>query len=461
MPIQPSSSSQVCLSSTSFFSVTSDVDNERKRKFGGTTTKKIPRVRQSFHNNPVILRFSISDFARLSHPKGSFVESRPIRILNKSWNLRVYPRGHGLSRADKTLVSCFLTVGDETHANSLEDEGLPFLAFSQLGTQSLYETDDFEFSFRIRNWTMISKRCGFRSDVAYGFMGHSRENILRKGLKEDGSLVVDVAIKFWPKSPQQSLSWYSNKKQKRNAVNNPCNTNSDLALQLFRSHEFADLFFRVGKTVFQAHKCVLALRAKTLVELALGDETDEATTPSSDHPIAIPGVEEEVFRAFLEYVYTSNEEQMRGFLGRPTEDNLWPAVSLLVVADKFGAIDLKAFVESVLANEILSPVNCCEMLLLADSHWCSILKEKALDLFCADPMASIKGSPGWTLLKNSPKLLSEILLRSAETFPSWTKDRKTETNNDCNYFQDLTAGGLWGSIEAASLGKNESRDFFA
>jgi len=364
-----------------------------------------------------------------------------------------------LSRADKTLVSCFLTVGDETHVNSLEDEGSSFLSSSQLTTQSLHETDDFEFSFRIRNWRMIPKRCGFRSDVAYGFMGHSRENILQKGLEEDGSLVVDVALQFWPKSQPQSLSCHSNKKQKHNAAKNPYN--SDLALQLFHSHEFADLFFRVGQTVFQAHRCVLSLRAKKLVELALGDEFDEATTTSSDHPVAIPGVEEEVFRAFLEYVYTSNEEQMRGFLGRSTENNLRPAVSLLVVADKFGAIDLKAFVESVLANELLSPVNCCEMLLLADSHWCSVLKEKALDLFCADPMASIKGSPGWTLLKNSPKLLSEILLRSAETFPSWAKDRKTETSNDCNHSQDLTAGGLWDSIEAASLGRDESRDFFA
>ena len=408
-----SSSSSPWSSSTSFFSVTRDGDSERKRKFLGTT-KTIPRIQQPSPSNPATLRFAIFDFARLNHPKGSFVETHPIRILDKSWNLRVYPRGHGLSRADKTLVSCFLTVVDETQMDLQDYEPLTSLSSSQFTNEWSPQVDDFEFSFRIRNWRMVPKRCGFRSDVAYGFMGHSRENILQKGLEEDGSLIIDVALKFWPKSPQQSSLWHSTKKQKLTTENNPCNVNSDLAVQLFRSHEYTDLSFKVGQTVFQAHKCVLSLRAKTLVEFAIGDdeETDETT---ANHPITIPGVDEEVFRAFLEYVYTSNQENLRAFLGRSSKEKLWPAVSLLEMADKFGAVDLKAFVESVLAHELLSPANCCEMLLLADSHWCSILTEKALDLFCSDPQASINASPGWDLLKKSPKLLSEILLRSAKT----------------------------------------------
>ncbi len=399
-------------SSTSFFSDTRDGDSERKRKFWGTT-KTTSRTQQPSPSNPAMLRFAFSDFVRLNHPKGRFVESHPIRILNKSWNLRVYPRGHGLSRADKTLVSCFLIVSDETHMNRQDDDSSSLIPPSQSKTRLLHQDDDFEFSFRIRDWRMLPKRCGFRTDVAYGFMGHSRESILQKGLETDGSLVVDVALKFWPKSPQQSLLSNSTKKRKLNTANTPYSMNSDLASQLFRSHEFTDLSFKVGQTIFQAHKCVLSLRARTLVELALGDnETDEAT---ADYPIAIPGVEEEVFRAFLEYAYTSNQDHLRAFLRRSSKENLWPAVPLLEVADKFGAVDLKANVESVLANELLSPANCCEMLLLADSHWCSVLKKKALDLFCSDPQASINASPGWDLLKKSPKLLSEILLRSAKT----------------------------------------------
>ena len=361
------------------------------------------------------------------------MEPSPIRILNKLWYLRVYPRGHRLSRTDKTLVSCFLTTGNEKSSSS-----------SQTRTLS---SDDFEFSFRIRNWRMFPKRCGFRSNVAYGFMGHTRENILQKGLQEDGSLVVEVALEFWPQSSKpQFMTWYSNKKQKRNAKTKSLDVDNNLALQLFRSPEFSDISFRVGQTTFRAHKCVLALRARTLLELSLGDENDEETAILPNNPIPIPNVNEDVFRAFLDYVYTSNQDHLREFLESSTKDSLLPILSLLEAADKFGAIDLKSFLESLLANEILSPTKCCEMLLLADSHWCTILKEKAMDLFCADPMASIEGS-GWKLLEESPKLLSELLIRSA----------KTIAKNNCTHNQYHTMGDLWDRLEVARLGTDGTR----
>merc|ERR1712159_344056 len=132
--------------------------------------------------------------------------------------------------------------------------------------------------------------------------------------------------------------------------------------------------------------------------------------------------------------------------------DLGPARSLLVVADKFGATDLKMFVESVLADRFLSHANCCEVLLLADSHWCGLLKEQALDLYCSDPMASIEGGNGYKLLKESPKLLSELLVRSAKTARRSNIGSDTNRNRNHNHnLEDLTVGTLRDRLEEVGL----------
>lgn len=424
-----------CSFSFSTFSDTRDQAVERKRKFEGTAM-------QTSDINATLLRFQIPDFASLSHERGNFVEPRPIRILNKSWHLRVYPRGHGMSRTDKTLVSCFLSASDEE---------LPSLQRTSFESQSV---DDFEFSFRIRNWRMVPKRCGFRSNMAYGFMGHSRENILENGLEDDGSLIVDVAVDFWAPQPQ-FVPWDSNKKQKRNAETLAMNNN--LTTDLFRSLPYADLSFRVGSRVFQAHKCVLAIRARTLLELALGDESDDEALTA---PVIIPSVEEDVFQAFLDYVYTSDQGRLREFLKNSSENNLGPILSLFKIADKFGANDLKDVLESVIANEHLSPVNCCEMILLADSHWCSNLKEKAMKLFCSNPMASIvRGPSGWKLLEESPKLLSELLACSNNRFFIGSSHHESEIHSNFSNIQKSTLGSLWDRLEVASYLRRQDVSF--
>ena len=430
-----------CSFSSSTFFATRDQAAERKRKVVGTTNLT-PHPMEMSRINPALLRFEIPGFASLSHQRGNFVEPTPIRILNKSWHLRVYPRGHGMSRTDKTLVSCFL---------SASEEGSPPL---QGTTFWPHEVDDFEFSFRIRNWKMVPKRCGFRPNVAYGFMGHSRESILENGLEDDGSLVVDVAVEFWAKQPQSGF-WDSNKKRKHSAETQSLITNDNLTTELFQSRPFADLSFRVGSTLFPAHKCVLAIRAGTLLELALGNENDEEA-PS--HPVTIPNVEEDIFEAFLDYVYTSDQGNLRKFLENSNENNLQPIVSLFKIADKFGATDLKDVLESVLANEFLSPTNCCEMILLADSHWCSNLKEKAMSLFCSNPMAAIvQGPSGWKLLEESPKLLSELLVCSKKNVSSRSDHDESEIHYST--LQNSNLGSLWDRLEVASYLRRQEVSF--
>ena len=298
-------------------------------------------------------------------------------------------------------MSCFLTVGDGgVGATEENDAG-----------------NNFEFSFRIKNWRMPPRQCEFKTNVAYGFMGHSRKAILERGLNRDGTLVVEVALTFGSADRFTDASWYPSIHQKRQRIRH-----SSLAERLVRSPEFADIAFCVGpnKVVFRAHKCILAVRARPLLELALLDRDHDETDASGDVPqLRLAHVEEDVFRAFLDYVYTSNEERLRSFLdaGNKNDNKNDPttALSLLVEADKFGAIDLKMLLERILVDRYLSPSNCCEMLLWADSHWCALLKEAAISVFCSDPdAATAEGNHGWKMLRESTKILSELAIRSAK-----------------------------------------------
>jgi len=418
-------------------STTRKRDAERKQKFEGY---------QHFPP-PAVLRFEIGDFAGLDHPKGSFVETRSIRSLDKSWHLRVYPRGHERSRSDRILVSCFLTVSDDNGGGDPPSS-----------EASPYERNDLEFSFRIRDWKMAPKRCGFRTDVAYGFMGHTREKILEQGLNEDGTLVVDVALKFWsPPPPEETTATLTNQHLKKPKLS------SALAGKLARSDEFADLAFCVGPTVFKAHKCVLALRARPLLELALHEHEEDDDT-LEHRPIPIPGVEENVFSAFLDYVYTYNEERLMRWLSESeSSDNF--AKSLLVAADKFGATDLKIKVESVLADRYLSKDNCCEMLLWADSHWCALLKEEAMNLYCSDPKGCVSSRTGWNQLAESPRLLSELLIRSVRHRRKRSSRKGGRRNPHRRLrdrrrlgLEDLNVRVLREGLEAAGLDPDGSRE---
>jgi hypothetical protein len=373
-------------------------------------------------------------------------------------------------------VSCFLVVdGGDGSDEQPQDESLSSSSSSS-SSSSLSLSSDFEFALRIQNWRMVPRRCELRSDVAYGFMGHTREKILQQGLDEDGTLVVDVTLKFWSQPPQKTTVWYPNKKCKQKYNDNASYYNKNMGGQLFRSQEFADISYLVDKTVFRAHKCVLAVRARPLLELALhnGNNNNNSNNSSNNNnnnnePIEIPNVEEGVFRVFLDYLYTSSEENLLRFLETHDDDdnkNISAAAvaeSLLVVADKFGATDLKVLVESVLADKFLSEANCFQMLLLADSHWCALLKEEAMRLYCSDPMASIRGSKnGWNLLQESPKLLSELLFRSAQQQVDRgkpTRGTKSINNHNNNRFlQDLSVGALRDRLEEAGLDPDGSKE---
>eukprot|EP00536_Pseudo-nitzschia_multiseries_P015564 jgi/Psemu1/43058/gm1.43058_g len=326
------------------------------------------------------------------------------------------------------------------------------------------DDDTFQFAFAVRDWAMVPSPWyelndptrGYR--YGYGIMGHHRSRLLRTGLDADGTLVVDAELRFFSAKHRHGHG-HRHKRPKQQVRSrfhvHVHNRGDDLGRQLWSNlSDTFDVAFVVEGRLFRAHSCVLAARAETLLELVeINEDEDEdedqditgtaARFSAPPIPIPIAGTDPDVFGALLEYAYTSDDAGARDFIDRATDPRA-TAWDLLVSADRWGCTSLKRLVESVLAEEeeekegedgggagFLSPSNCCDVLLRADALSCPLLKKRALDMIASDPMAAMVqrvggrggGEPspaaehttttGWDRLRESPRLLSELFVHTA------------------------------------------------
>ena len=106
----------------------------------------------------------------------------------------------------------------------------------------------------------------------------------------------------------------------------------------------------------------------------------------------------------LDFIYT---------VETPEIDKEEDAIELLVAADRFDCIQLKLFVESVLVEKFLKAGNAAALFLFADSHWCALLKEAATNRIL-DDADSVKKTPDWRWVRESQRLMTELLEASLE-----------------------------------------------
>jgi len=354
------------------------------------------------------IRFGIRNFASLVHPRGSYAETGAVRLCGKLWHLRVYPRGHSRSRTDAVVVSWCLVVRNDPDNEQYVDH--------QRGNSGSGSGDAFRYVFRVRDWAMDpSPRYDLHQHSArygYGVIGHRRSLMLSRGLDSQGTLVIDLGLRFFPVEHRGDALLAASKRPKPNP--------EDLGSRLWSSRsESFDVSFLVDETVFRAHKCVLAARARTLLELTEDEDNQHRHTP-----IPIVGSDPDVFGFLLEYAYKADDAEARNLIGKASDPHAF-AWSLLVAADKWGCTGLKRSVESVLAEEeFLLPRLCCDVLLKADAMSCTLLKERAMDKIASDPLAATrklsaptstlqKEPTGWDRLRESPRLLFELLAHAA------------------------------------------------
>ena len=155
--------------------------------------------------------------------------------------------------------------------------------------------------------------------------------------------------------------------------------------------------------------------------------------PSTTMVVELRNVENRVFRALLEFLYTQHIPSELYWSTIDDEESaqdqtLYCAMrflqKLLIAADRYDLVALKHEIEYRLYDEFLYSFTAAELFVWADSHSCAFLKEKAMDRICCCKQLMKKSdgdgsfwvedfdssNHGWTLIRESKRLLEELVL---------------------------------------------------
>mmetsp|Transcript_23946 Transcript_23946/g.39059 ORF Transcript_23946/g.39059 Transcript_23946/m.39059 type:complete len:400 (-) Transcript_23946:507-1706(-) len=314
--------------------------------------------------------FNIAD-AAMSCPSQPYWESaRSSSSQNGlSWSLRVYPFGTDKNDSDSEYVSFLFQMNNNSDGSSInnstnDDHGKhkkEVIAEFRLQSPSLPSmkvSQDKDGRFLCKD--VVKRDVFLHPDSGY--------------LNKDGAgLTVNVEIQLLSEMtvvfPKPKL------------------------LHWVPLSETADIVFVVGEENHEcrAHKRVLAHQSPFLYELVVHDH---------QRTLALKDVQKETFLAFLDYIYGKNTE--------PQMEDVASAKSLLLAADRFGCVRLKLYMESSIVMNLLCKENALDLLHFAYSNSCSLLKEKSMDMFAANPDEGLE-SPAWGRIEETPELMKELV----------------------------------------------------
>lgn len=310
------------------------------------------------------MQFVIHEFEQLPEKRGEAITTPCVKAHGYRWYLIIFPRGNENSSKKTEQVSVHLW----------ENTASPVLA---------------RWAYKVGPGRIHREFAGIYRNIHFDPIGRSiflqRSMLLNPEhrLLDVRSLVIDVWIQVQANQPEV---WYPQLPRK-----------SALLQRLLLSEERSDGAFLIEEELFPVHKCVLAVRAKGLLDLLLDDE-EEVT------PVKLDGVNAAAFRALLLFVYTG---------AAPNHlENISNARSLLQASDMYGITLLKLHVESVIVDKFLDETNAAELLMFAESHSCALLKEYAIDLCLSEP-TKVRASEAWAMVEDSPTLLSDLLTQSS------------------------------------------------
>ncbi|EFX61458.1 hypothetical protein DAPPUDRAFT_69492, partial [Daphnia pulex] len=163
--------------------------------------------------------------------------------------------------------------------------------------------------------------------------------------------------------------------------------------ELYTSMNNSDVIFAVGNKEFPAHKAIVGARSPVFTAMFQHDMTEAAL-----NRVEIVDIEPEIFQAVLRFIYTDQVNL--------TNEN---STALLAASNRYFLNLLKWKCEMFLAQD-LSVNNCCERLMLADTHDASNLKKVAGNVI-RKSSAALKKTESWKKMMKtaSPDLLREII----------------------------------------------------
>ncbi|KAL5229943.1 hypothetical protein ABZP36_028719 [Zizania latifolia] len=166
---------------------------------------------------------------------------------------------------------------------------------------------------------------------------------------------------------------------------------------LLYDKDTADVTFVVQDEEFAAHKTVMAMRSPVFKAELYGPMKD--TNPR----ITIDGMEQELFRALLHFIYTNAMLAMDD-----DDDRLHLLCHLLEAADRYAVEKLKLIYEGLFCKNLNVDI-VVSTLVLANQHNCQRLKEACVEFLLSSKMEGVLESHVYMEIKRScPSFLVDL-----------------------------------------------------
>ncbi|CAM0951238.1 unnamed protein product [Alopecurus aequalis] len=314
-------------------------------------------------------------------PNGKCLTSCPFTVGGRRWRIHRYPKGHG--QANAGYVSVFLAL-DEDVAGEV--------------------TTSFRFGFKAeKRWIFFHEKAwgyqpishSFASQVYWGYPQFVGCHYLEKSkyLKHDSFTIrCDIVVIDGYKVRN------AEKPARKVVLVRPSDLNQELG-DLLLTGKGADVVFEAGGETFAAHRCVLAARSPVFSAELLGSMKEGSTNDL----VRIDGMEAQVFKALLCFVYTESLPEMK----KEEEDTM--CQHLLVAADTYNMERLKLICEAKLCK-CIDVGTVANILALAEAHDCHKLKSACFGfLGCTANLTAVIASNGFKHLNAScPSVVKEL-----------------------------------------------------
>ncbi|CAF1415106.1 unnamed protein product [Adineta steineri] len=170
--------------------------------------------------------------------------------------------------------------------------------------------------------------------------------------------------------------------------------NRDL-LTLKSQSYFSDFIIQVGECIYPVHRSILAARSNVFLTMFQQKDTTEMTSSI----LILNNYNSSSIDLFLQYLYSDTCIF--------TDDK--KAEDILELADKYNVESLKNLAEDYF---ILNKDNCLRLLILADQHTATRLKDSALKYInnnLAQIFSETTGTADWTTFRQTyPNLIADL-----------------------------------------------------
>ncbi|KAL6659081.1 hypothetical protein ACP70R_003121 [Stipagrostis hirtigluma subsp. patula] len=321
----------------------------------------------------------------LGHDGNSYIGSRTFNVGDHDWAIRFYPDGFGEENGDYISVYLeFMSKNGKARASC----DLRLVDHSTGSSSSVHRTEPRMFDY-----------CDYSCYAPQTDRFMKRSELEASAYLQDDRLTIECVVEVM-KEPKVAAGKPGPK------IEVPRSDIGEHLGKLLESGDGADVTFSVRGETFAAHRFVLAVRSPVFKAELCGPMQE-----SKNQSVAVKGMQPEVFKALLNFVYTDSLPTLDDLKGRGHSEMIQ---QLLVAADRYGMDRLKNICQSLLCKD-LNVQNVATVLALADQHHCNMLMDACIEFISSSTIDAVVATKGFAdLRRKCPSVLVDAFVKKIQ-----------------------------------------------